>query len=252
MSNAAREELVYVLFASQTGNSEQAARDICDQIPEKLSPQQIQKLTAAAGISSSKANVTITTKSMQLDDFLEIEHAPWTRLVILCLSSYGVGQAPLGGYRFREFCDALIERDDSKEGLLLEGVTFALLGLGDSKYTTFFQNPTKTNEALVKAGAKRVGEIGKADHSGDQIGAIEKWIGGIWKELAKVVVEEPTSKERLKEAQNATIDLCREINPDFMPEKDNPRYSVSVFIFMALMGAILAYVIMLVFKNLED
>ena len=31
---------------------------------------------------------------MQLDDFLELERAPWTRLVVIITSSYGVGQAP--------------------------------------------------------------------------------------------------------------------------------------------------------------
>mmetsp|Transcript_766 Transcript_766/g.1059 ORF Transcript_766/g.1059 Transcript_766/m.1059 type:complete len:252 (-) Transcript_766:384-1139(-) len=204
-----REEEIYVLFASQTGNSEQAARDICTQIQEKLSPKGIQKLTGRTDVE-----VSVTTKSMQLDDFLEFEpYAPWSRLIIICMSSYGVGQAPLGGYRFREFCDALVERRGCKG--LLDGVTFALLGLGDSKYTTFFENPTKTNDALLLAGAKRVGVIGKADHSGDQIGAIEQWIAGIWKDLAQVLVTEPTPQDRLGEIQQGTIALCQEINPDF-------------------------------------
>jgi sulfite reductase alpha subunit-like flavoprotein len=79
---------------------------------------------------------------MHLDDFLELEYGKWTQLIIIVCSSYGVGQAPLGARKFREFCDEILKRhrdgngegenDDTKVIPTLRGVYFALLGLGDS------------------------------------------------------------------------------------------------------------------------
>lgn len=208
-----RKEQVLVLFASQTGNSEQAALEIADQLPGKLSTDQL----------------LVTSRHMQLDDFLELHRAEWTRLVVIVTSSYGVGQAPLGGYRFRDFCDALVEKrnnnnnnptSNSKRQAMLEGLSFCLLGLGDSKYSTFFRNPTITDAALRGAGATRVGDLGKADASSvDQLAVIDQWVDGIWSELRNTVNEPPLPEDRLKAMQRDTIQLCRELDPEFMPEQ---------------------------------
>jgi sulfite reductase alpha subunit-like flavoprotein len=112
-------EEVYVLYGSQTGNSEQAAKEFCESLKKR-----------------NKITTQVQPKHMQLDDFLELEYAKWTRLVVIFVSSYGVGQAPLGSYRFRELCEAWIEEPSP----VLEGLSYALCGLGDSKYTTFFKS----------------------------------------------------------------------------------------------------------------
>lgn len=225
MSTSPREEQVLVLFASQTGNSEQAAMDIASLMPDKL----------------STPSLKVTSRHMQLDDFLELHEAEWTRLVVIVCSSYGVGQAPLGGYRFRTYCDAILE---GKQPNSLQGLTFALLGLGDSKYTTFFMNPTITNDALQKAGATRVGALGKADASEDQLKVIATWIDGIWSSLSKALEEEPLSDERLKEMQTNTLSLCRELDAEFMPlavEKSFASTVMSWSIIVALLGVAYYY-----------
>ena len=232
-----RTERVLVLYASQTGNSEQAAKDVCAQMPTKLSPAQLSQLTAC------KDHITLQPVAMQLDDFLEIERCQWTRLVVICVSSYGVGQAPLGGYRFRDLCDTWAQ---DKPASLLKGVQFALLGLGDSKFTTFFENPTKINETLQAVGAKRVGPLGKADASGKgnekQSLVIERWIDGIWPFLAQVVVEEPLSPEALAAMQEKTVALCRKINPDFPAETSSSNSSFLVLsLLVALLAALVGY-----------
>ena len=56
----------------------------------------------------------------------------------------------MGGYRYRDLMDAWKERNASNE--LLKGVQFALCGLGDSSYTTFFQNPTTIDEVMQQVG----------------------------------------------------------------------------------------------------
>lgn len=207
-----RTEKVYVLFGSQTGNSEDYAKTFSKDIATHLSPQAIQTLTG------TKDEITVEPSCMQLDDFLEIQKADWTRLVVIFVSSYGVGQAPLGAYRYRDLCDAWKENNATG---VLTGVKYALCGLGDSSYTTFFQNPTTIDEAMTQVGAKRVGPIGKADASKmgneSQANVIARWKEDIWKPLAQSLVEEPLEEETLKEMQDKTVELCCKINPEFEP-----------------------------------
>mmetsp|Transcript_26601 Transcript_26601/g.37467 ORF Transcript_26601/g.37467 Transcript_26601/m.37467 type:complete len:236 (+) Transcript_26601:33-740(+) len=223
--SSVREEEILVLYGSQTGNSEQAAQDLCEQLPAKLA-------------SKFEGEISLTTRHMQLDDFLELERAPWTRLVVIITSSYGVGQAPLGCYRFREFCDALLENNETK---LLKGITYAMLGLGDSKYTTFFQNPTVIDKAMTAAGAERVGPLGKVDASGTgndaQLEVIARWIEGIWPVLEKALQKEPTPTRRLQEITDGTVKLCTKINPDFAPVKNENKMQP---FFLPLLVALLA------------
>lgn len=224
-----RHEEVLVLFASQTGNSEQAAMEIASQIPSKL----------------STANLQVTAKPMQLDDFLELRHAKWTRLVVIVTSSYGVGQAPLGGYRFRDFCDTvlLLQDHQQNEGMMLQGLYFALLGLGDSKYTTFFRNPTVTNDALTSVGATRVGDLGKADASAkDQQAIIQQWINGVWPSLKVALQKNPLSDERLTKMQHDTIQLCQTVDPEFLKEPTKiPLHLLLMSIVVALLGVAYYY-----------
>ena len=231
---ATRTEEVYFLYGSQTGNSEQAAKDLSEQVKVRLSPATIQKLTG------TNDKITVVPSHMQLDDFLELERAKWTRLIVIVVSSYGVGQAPLGGYRFRDLCDAWLEEEKSQK---LDGVHFALCGLGDSKFTTFFRNPTKINDALHHVGAKRVGPLGKADASGKGADAqnlvIDRWVDEIWPFLASVAAKDPLSLEVLQQIQQHTVELCRKINPDFLP---TPTSSQPTTLLVSLTVGLLAVV----------
>ncbi|EEC43949.1 predicted protein [Phaeodactylum tricornutum CCAP 1055/1] len=223
-----RKEDVYVLYGSQTGNSEQAAKELCEQFYTKLSPAAIQKLTG------TEDTITVVPTHMQLDDFLELDRCKWTRLVVIVTSSYGVGMAPLGCYRFRELCDAWLQLYKGTKPAILDGMYFAMCGLGDSKYTTYFENPTKINESLHLVGAQRVGPLGKADASGTgtefQQTVIARWMEGIWPHLANVVVKEPLSAQRLETMQNSTEELCRKINPDFLPKRKEMALRVDLIV----------------------
>ena len=123
-SSSIRTEPMYVLYGSQTGNSEQAALDFCEQIKEKFTPAHFENL----GLKPVK----ITTTCIQLDDFLEYKHSDFTKTVIIFVSSYGVGQAPIGSYKFRSFADELIAQAESgKLGNLLKGISYGVCGLGE-------------------------------------------------------------------------------------------------------------------------
>ena len=227
-------EEILVLYGSQTGNSEGAAQEICSLIPTKLK--------------------CCTSRVMHLDDFLELEKAQWTRLVVIVCSSYGVGQAPIGARKFRELCDEILLRygDDDADGntntnkkISLEGVHFALLGLGDSHYTTYFQNPTTIHNALTMAGATHVGKLGKADASGrddmEQIKVIDRWIATIWDDLNKVIATTNSNnvvdKTNLDAARGDTWELCLELYPEWDKSKN---YSAMVALYLPLVGIVLA------------
>ena len=252
-----------VLYGSQTGNSEAAAKELSTLLPTKL------KLPP----SESSSNITITSRHMHLDDFLEIEKAPWTKLVLIVTSSYGVGQAPIGSYRFRDFCDSLLGNEtfrapSSPSGStstknLLTGVRYALLGLGDSKYSTYFRNPTVLDDALTQAGATRVGPLGKADASGTgedvQALVIERWIDGIWTVLQEALLDiwnetrqdVATAREDQEDwfvpsqAREGTNKICQEIfddwdGKDVSVTKSN-GFGSSFSIFIALLVVLIAF-----------
>lgn len=249
---------IWILFASQTGNSEQAARQIAEQLPSAVTV----KHKNQRGDDNDDGWYG---QVMQLDDFLQFESAPWTPIVIMCLSSYGAGQAPMGGYRFRELCDYIVENhdsDDKPQNRLLQGMKFALLGLGDSKYTTFFDNPTKTLHAMDLAGATLIGSVGKADASNQQLETIEAWIANLWKPLSEALQaidddynndNEESVQERLLEWQTGTCQICAKINPDFkLPSASSSAtanrimmyLALALPLFMAIVAALVSYVLM--------
>jgi sulfite reductase alpha subunit-like flavoprotein len=244
MTTTTTEEIL-VLYGSQTGNSEAAAHEICTLLPVRL--------------SSSSRQRKLTSRVMHLDDFLEVEHGKWTRLVIIVCSSYGVGQAPIGARKFREFCDDLLDRKKRGEewGVnkggsgastatsMLGGISFALLGLGDSHYTTYFRNPTVIHDALTAYGATLIGEIGKADASGtgnlEQSKVIERWIEGIWETLDGALEMEMPDMDFLDKAREGTWEVCLDIFPDWKPARKLPV--VGAAFYLPLVGIILAMLV---------
>ena len=247
MADQSTEE-VLVLYGSQTGNSEGAAQEIASLIPTKLLSK-------------------FTSRCIHLDDFLEVEKAKWTRLVIIVCSSYGVGQAPIGARKFRELCDEILEQQQQQSSLddninnnsnnnmksMLNGIHFALLGLGDSHYTTYFQNPTTIHKALTYAGATHVGSLGKADASGtghdEQSKVIDRWIDTIWDDLNKVVNSNSFTSLPLSPsvdgfpmdmAREETWNVCLRIFPEWKPKTNYMSLVVSILPLVAILLAILA------------
>ena len=152
-----------ILYASQTSNS----------------------LTAASSLHTLLTPTTPPPST--LDDFF-LSSTVCPRRVVIVTSSYGVGQAPLGGRVLRSALDALV----ASGGRPFEGVRFSLLGLGSRHYTTWFRNPKHLTESLIKLGAELVETpafdepaggadpglegVGVADAMKDQDENIDKWI----------------------------------------------------------------------------
>ena len=231
-----------VLYGSQTGNSEAAAKSLADTLPKSL--------------ATSNLNITATT--MELDDFLENTKGLWTPLCVIVCSSYGVGQAPLGAWKFREICDLILEKGNTYENHL-KGIKYALLGLGDSKYTTFFLNPTAIDSALSKAGAERVGSLGKADASGEgekvQLKVIENWCKDIVFDLKRNVEElSGMNDEQWKDKEDQMVvvkentgELCKVVYDDW--DSKGKTIGGGSQQMNILLGVVLAIVLAMYFKN---
>ena len=197
MTTTKRTEEVYVLYATQTKKSENAAKAFAEEMTTKLSPEKIQELTG------TKDEITVMPATMTLDEF--VESKAWKRLVVIFTSSYARGDSPIGGWRFRDLCEswkALYENESECEKML-EGIHFAMCGLGDSSFKTYLENPTILDESLQLAGAKRVGPMCKADARGrmedSQTNVIARWREEMWKPLAEAIVREPLSDDKLNE-----------------------------------------------------
>ncbi|MEV2266757.1 bifunctional cytochrome P450/NADPH--P450 reductase [Nonomuraea africana] len=66
----------------------------------------------------------------------------------------------------------------------LDGVRYALLGVGDRNWSATYQRiPTLVDDRLRAAGAVPLVERGVADVSGDFAGAVDRWAGGLWRRL---------------------------------------------------------------------
>lgn len=134
-----RLETLLVLYGSQRGSTEDAAQRFCQKVSEHLGPK----------------GLGVKTKLMTLDDFLLSKTEPWSRLVVIFVSSFGLGGPPLGTHsaftyricistahtanvwyvgarKFRKLCDAWIatHKDNPDEPKMLEGLKFVLCGLG--------------------------------------------------------------------------------------------------------------------------
>jgi sulfite reductase alpha subunit-like flavoprotein len=201
---AEHEEDLLVLFGSQKGHSEIAADEFITKMSKHLSTDAIETLTGRHGVS-------VNPKLMKLDDFLKADKCPWTRLVVIVVSSFGTGDAPEGAKEFRKLADTWMTdykvKPDKPE--ILRGLHFALLGFGDSDFDeTFMENPKITEKALKLAGARMVGERGIADAFDGAMAQqkmIDEYVDGIWSHLANVVVQEPIPQEALIEMKSLTL-----------------------------------------------
>lgn len=196
-STMPRQETVLILYGSQRGTAERTAESIVSQMPEKLSAEAIATLT------DQSVDVEVVPKLMTLNDF--IADPEWTRLVVIVVSSFGAGDAPMNARQFRKWCDRAQATQNGNR--ILSGIRFAMLGLGDSYYKTYMGNPKAIEAGLLAAGAERVGERGEADADkgkGEQEAAMAAWIDSIWLELARVLVEEPLAEDVLAEMKRQT------------------------------------------------
>ena len=118
---------ITLLYGTETGNAEMLAEDIA---------------------ASLEAEHEVDCRN--LSDFGAIEFDPERLYVIVC-STYGEGDLPASA---RPFAEALQSASPS-----LDGIHFAIFGLGDSEYDdTFNHGSNRLAELLSAHGAMQLGE----------------------------------------------------------------------------------------------
>eukprot|EP00771_Trimastix_marina_P003840 gnl/Trimastix_PCT/547.p1 GENE.gnl/Trimastix_PCT/547~~gnl/Trimastix_PCT/547.p1 ORF type:complete len:1171 (-),score=510.50 gnl/Trimastix_PCT/547:436-3882(-) len=146
---------VAIIYATQTGTTEQAARRL----------------------SNMLKNAKFETKLFSADDYSASDLAG-EGLAIFLTSTFGEGErldVSAGLY------DALLDMDSSA----LNGLRYAVFGLGSSKYAKFCQAAIDFDVAFEKAGAQRLVACGMGDELADDgyYTAMDPWLGLLYEEL---------------------------------------------------------------------
>jgi methionine synthase reductase len=109
----------------------------------------------------------------------------------------------------------------------LSNMEYALLGLGDTNYTTFLGYPKSVERQLNKMGAKQFYKSGWAD---DAVGleiVVDPWIEGLWPELTRQLREPHTHFVSIGEViteKTASLPSTSQLEiSDVLPEKLNPE-----------------------------
>ncbi|WP_161883678.1 bifunctional cytochrome P450/NADPH--P450 reductase [Deinococcus alpinitundrae] len=126
------------------------------------------------------------TRLTTLDDL--VGNVPGEGLLLVATATYN-GAAPDNAARF----DAWTQEGGLTEGSL-QHLRFALLGTGNTQWTTYQAFPKRVEAALLKAGAQPFVPRGEADANGDFDGMVNAWLGGILRQVSEefgVSAQEP-------------------------------------------------------------
>jgi len=130
---------LHILFGTETGNAEMVADDLAE---------------AAGG------EFVTEVQDMAQVDIANLNPAADSLYLIVC-STYGDGELPASA---QPFAQQLSEQRPN-----LQGLRFAVLGLGDSFYATYNQGSALLAAQLVELGAVQVGERGLHDASSGEL-----------------------------------------------------------------------------------
>lgn len=135
-------KLLYIVYASETGTSEDAAFSFYRRIdPSSPSAIQIKVINA-----------------LHLDEYSDLLSEPDQSLFLFLLSTAGDGDVPK---TFKRFWNSLLKR--SLPPTLLQGVSFAVFGFGDSSYEKYNACARKFHVRMSQLGAKSVVQLGLGD-----------------------------------------------------------------------------------------
>ncbi|MHA1539471.1 MAG: diflavin oxidoreductase [Alphaproteobacteria bacterium] len=146
-TSALPKPVVHVYYATETGNS-------------KALSLSVMKALRSAGYKAKNTAVN----RLKIDDLKKAEHA------IFLVSTHGEGTPPEGAI---DFFVRLREASDQS----LEGLSYAVLGLGDKSYDIFCGAATTLDKELQRLGANALQEIGLFDV--DYASHTLKWIDAI-------------------------------------------------------------------------
>ncbi|CAI5440678.1 unnamed protein product [Caenorhabditis angaria] len=151
--------------------------------------------TIAKGIKEKAELIGLKPRLYFLDQNEKEFNLETEKFAAIIVSSTGDGDAPDNASRFVRRINRKTLPND-----FLATLNYAILGLGDSNYSSYQAIPQKIDRQLKALGATRCFERGEAD---DQVGlelAVEPWIEKLFGELARRF---EISEENLSKLQNS-------------------------------------------------
>jgi len=145
-------EPLAILFGSQTGTAEGLAKKLAKEAEQR----------------------GFAPKILALNDHEQANLAGGGKAVIIS-STWGDGEPPDNAVNFWSWLSA----DSAPK---LEGLNYAVLGLGDKNYSDFCGASKKFDERLESLGAKRLAPRGECDVDYEEPAAA--WIDGLWDKLS--------------------------------------------------------------------
>ena len=167
---------VVFAYLSQTGTAE----EICGQ----------------AHAAARAAGLAAELKTADEVDLDTLRTSPGVCLVLVAAST-GDGEPPQGAVKFfarakrGAKADAALPRPEDRR---LAGCRFALLGLGDSNYTSFMKVPRDTRRALLAMGAEEFMEAREADEVDGLEATVDPWLAGLLEPLKRAAGPSPAAE----------------------------------------------------------
>ncbi|XP_034952313.1 NADPH-dependent diflavin oxidoreductase 1 [Chelonus insularis] len=134
----------------------------------------------AEGIWKSAKRFGLKCSVMAMDDY-NIENLISERLIVFVVATTGQGEVPTN---MRKFWRMLLRK--SLPNYILGGLTFAVLGLGDSSYDKYNYAARKLQKRILQLGGTELIPLGLADDQ-DALGideTIDPWTKDLWSKIS--------------------------------------------------------------------
>jgi sulfite reductase alpha subunit-like flavoprotein len=182
--------MIYVVYGSQSGNSEEIAKRISKEIKENKK------------IKSTGVEFLVMNKFLSIVQKFP-ENKMQKNIIIGVCSTTGSGDAPTNCENFVRWIKRKTLASDT-----LSNAYYTILGLGDSNYTKYQHVPKMVDEGLSRIGAKKFYQRGEADDAYGLEIVVEPWIEGLYPVLENLCREidernEKQGSENNKEAEHS-------------------------------------------------
>ncbi|KAJ1843138.1 hypothetical protein LPJ73_005581, partial [Coemansia sp. RSA 2703] len=138
------------------------------------------------------------------------------RTAVFVVSTTGDGDPPDNALKFWR---TLRKATKGKESAL-QGLRYALLGLGDTNYSNFCNTAVRLEKMLAEGGAQRFYRTALADDATGLEDVVEPWIEGLWAALEKEVQgEREVEKGKTEEEEPAKNESEESVPGKVEPEK---------------------------------
>lgn len=145
-----RDKYIYVLYGSQTGNSESIAKNLKDILGE-----------------------TNKVKYLSLNNVINIDFKDSIYIFIIC-STTGNGEPPLNADKWWRYI-----KNRTLEKTKFKDISYAVLGLGDTNYDKFCYMGKSIDKRISELGGIRALNLCCADEACDMEDVVEKWIENV-------------------------------------------------------------------------